>query len=219
MKGQMLWTEQQIGHHRLFYLDHGLLISNKDAMIWQISMHVIQTECVFIEFLIETICDILFLKLMNRPRVRERTFVTDAMFHPMKDALDLVKSYGDEVPEQLLFKLQELPHTWETLKKQCDLVRQNVAPLKAAEVNGIRKRCTRFDTRQQAYRDKFKGYSFFNFDTELPYWRMEKVSKRLKNLEDEEYDLQTSAELFEINIPDFKFLKICRRELRMLKEF
>ena len=57
--------------------------------------------------------------------------------------------------------LQELPERWETLKKQCDLVRQHLAPLKAFEVTAIRKRSVRFDVQQAAYRDKFRTYSFF----------------------------------------------------------
>ena len=57
--------------------------------------------------------------------------------------------------------LQELPEQWESLKKQCDLIRQHVAPLKASEVSAIRKKCVKFETRQAIYREKFKKYSFF----------------------------------------------------------
>jgi hypothetical protein len=54
-----------------------------------------------------------------------------------------------------------LPERWETLKKQCDLVRQQLAPVKAIEVDGIKKRIVRFDSQQLAYRQKFRSYSFF----------------------------------------------------------
>ena len=61
----------------------------------------------------------------------------------------------------LLFVVQELPERWEGLKKQCDLVRQQLAPLKANEVTAIKKKIGRFETQQSIYREKFKNYSFF----------------------------------------------------------
>ncbi|KAK7067107.1 hypothetical protein SK128_011277 [Halocaridina rubra] len=150
--------------------------------------------------------------------VRDRTFATDAMFEPLKATIALVKQYGDDLPETMHLKLQELPEQWESLKKQCDLMRQHVAPLKANEVSGIKKKCLKFETRQTIYREKFKKYSFFNFDCELPYWRIERVDGRMKQLETEMNRLQESAILFEVNIPDFKHMKMSRKELRMLKQ-
>lgn len=40
---------------------------------------------------------------------------------------------------------------------------------------------------------------------------------RLQRLEEEMHQLQDSAVLFEVVIPEFKFMKACRKELRMLK--
>lgn len=40
---------------------------------------------------------------------------------------------------------------------------------------------------------------------------------RLQRLEEEMHQLQDSAVLFEVVIPEFKYMKACRKELRMLK--
>lgn len=40
---------------------------------------------------------------------------------------------------------------------------------------------------------------------------------RLQRLEEEMHQLQESAVLFEVVIPEFKYMKACRKELRMLK--
>lgn len=40
---------------------------------------------------------------------------------------------------------------------------------------------------------------------------------RLQRLEEEMHQLQDSAVLFEVVIPEFKHMKACRKELRMLK--
>nr|XP_027209167.1 dynein beta chain, ciliary-like [Penaeus vannamei] len=151
-------------------------------------------------------------------RVRDRVHTTDAMFEPLKAIIALVQQYGDDLPETMHLKLQELPEQWESLKKQCDLIRQHVAPLKANEVSVIRKKCIKFETRQNIYREKFKKYSFFNYDCELPYWRLERVNARVTRLEEEMHMLQESAMLFEVVIPEFKHMKSCRKELRLLKQ-
>ncbi|MPC52197.1 Dynein beta chain, ciliary [Portunus trituberculatus] len=162
--------------------------------------------------------DILVSIMGHLVGVRERIHSTDAMFEPLKATIALVKQYGDDLPETMHLKLQELPEQWESLKKQCDLIRQHVAPLKASEVSAIRKKCIKFETRQAVYREKFKKYSFFNFSCELPYWRLERVNMRLQRLEEEMHQLQDSAVLFEVVIPEFKYMKACRKELRMLKQ-
>lgn len=46
---------------------------------------------------------------------------------------------------------------------------------------------------------------------------MSRVDKEMLHLEDEMKSIQESGSLFEVNIPEFKLLKQCRKELRMLK--
>ncbi|XP_076032504.1 dynein heavy chain at 93AB [Oratosquilla oratoria] len=149
--------------------------------------------------------------------VRDRLHATDALFDPLRATISLVKEYGEDLPETMHLKLQELPEQWEALKKQCDLVRQHVAPLKASEAASIRKRCIKFEGRQITYREKFKKYSFFNYDCYFPYWRLERVHERFLKLEEEMTQLQESATLFEVVLSDFKQIKVCRKELRLLK--
>ncbi|KAL7641749.1 UNVERIFIED_CONTAM: hypothetical protein RMT77_007623 [Armadillidium vulgare] len=72
--------------------------------------------------------------------VRDRLRATDAMFEPLKQTIALVQQYEEDLPEAMHLKLQELPERWETLKKQCDLARQNVAPLKANEITESERR-------------------------------------------------------------------------------
>lgn len=46
---------------------------------------------------------------------------------------------------------------------------------------------------------------------------MSRVDMEMLNLEDEMKGIQESGSLFEVNVPEFKLLKQCRKELRMLK--
>lgn len=46
---------------------------------------------------------------------------------------------------------------------------------------------------------------------------MSKVDQELLHLENEMKSIQESGSLFEVTVPEFKLLKQCRKELRMLK--
>uniref|UniRef100_A0A8C9JNR1 Dynein axonemal heavy chain 17 n=1 Tax=Panthera tigris altaica TaxID=74533 RepID=A0A8C9JNR1_PANTA len=68
-------------------------------------------------------------------KVKERQVATDNMFEPLKQTIELLKTYGEEMPEETHVKLQELPEQWTNTKKLAIQVKQNVAPLQANEVN------------------------------------------------------------------------------------
>lgn len=46
---------------------------------------------------------------------------------------------------------------------------------------------------------------------------MSRVDYEILQLEEEMKNIQESGSLFEVNVPEFKLLKQCRKELRMLK--
>ncbi|KAK6645275.1 hypothetical protein RUM43_001551 [Polyplax serrata] len=153
--------------------------------------------------------------LMN---VKERQVATDDMFEPIKLTIELLKSYDQELPEEVNVFLQELPEQWENTKKIATIVKQQVAPLQAGEVSCIRKRIQAFDVTQNQYRDNFKKYTFMRYDCDKPYELMDKTHLEMKVFEDEMKKIQESASLFEVNVPEFKPIKQCRKEMKMLKQ-
>lgn len=58
---------------------------------------------------------------------------------------------------------------------------------------------------------------FFRYDCEDPYEVMSRVDFEMLHLEEEMRGIQESGSLFEVNVPEFKLLKQCRKELKMLK--
>jgi len=135
--------------------------------------------------------------------------------------------------------LQELPEQWNNTKKIALNVKQLVAPLQAAEVMNIRRKITVFDNRQFHYRDRFKKLRFFKcvfviclvfsafmhyrilnferFECADPYELIQEAHEDVSKYESDMTKIQESASLFEVNMPEFKPLKSCRRELKMLK--
>lgn len=152
--------------------------------------------------------------LMN---VKERAISTDEMFEPMQETIDLLKYYDQDIPEEVNVLLQELPEQWANTKKIALTVKQQVAPLQAIEVVSIRNRIMNFDAHVNFFREVFKNYDFFKYDCKEPFILMDRVNGDIERLEGVMRDIQSSGSLFEVNVPEFKILKQCRKELKMLK--
>lgn len=152
--------------------------------------------------------------LMN---VKDRTVSTDEMFEPMQETIDLLKYYDQDIPEEVNVLLQELPEQWANTKKIALTVKQQVAPLQAIEVVSIRNRIMNFDAHVNFFREVFKNYDFFKYDCNEPFILMDRINGDIERLEGVMRDIQSSGSLFEVNVPEFKILKQCRKELKMLK--
>ncbi|CAL8088370.1 unnamed protein product [Calicophoron daubneyi] len=149
--------------------------------------------------------------------VKDRQVATDEMFEPLKQTIELLKTYSQEMPEEVYQLLEELPEKWNNTKKQAILMKQTVAPLQNNEVANIRRKCAGFDVKQHTFREEFRKIAAFQYSCETSYQIMDKYHRNLHELETSMQTLLTSAALFEVNVPDFKQLKQCRKELRLLK--
>ncbi|PSN39336.1 Dynein beta chain [Blattella germanica] len=140
--------------------------------------------------------------------------IAEICFKPHKEVTCII--YGFVYHKELCF-YQELPEKWNNTKKIAVTVKQNVAPLMANEANLIRKRLTYFDLRQAQYRDTFRKSPLFKFSCDSVYPTLDKTNESITAFEKEMAELQEQSSLFDVNVPDFKQLKICRKEIKMLK--
>ncbi|KGL87447.1 Dynein heavy chain 9, axonemal, partial [Charadrius vociferus] len=150
--------------------------------------------------------------------VKERHSVTDAMFEPLKQTIELLKTYEQQLPEEVYRQLEELPEKWNNIKKLAIAVKQHVAPLQANEMTVLRKSCAAFDVEQHRFRERFRKEAPFRFDTEKPYQLLDAKHIEIKQMESAMTSIYESAGLFEVMVPDYKQLKQCRKELCLLKE-
>uniref|UniRef100_A0A5G2QUI5 Dynein axonemal heavy chain 17 n=1 Tax=Sus scrofa TaxID=9823 RepID=A0A5G2QUI5_PIG len=151
-------------------------------------------------------------------KVKERQSATDSMFEPLKQTIELLKSYGEEMPEETHLKLQELPEQWTHTKKLAIQVKQNVAPLQANEVSILRRKCQQFELKQHEFREKFRQEAPFSFSDPEPYRSLDKQQRSIAAMEGVMEALCKSGSLFEVTVPDYKQLKACHKEVRLLKE-
>uniref|UniRef100_A0A8B9HTP5 Dynein, axonemal, heavy chain 9 n=1 Tax=Astyanax mexicanus TaxID=7994 RepID=A0A8B9HTP5_ASTMX len=150
--------------------------------------------------------------------VKERQGATDEMFEPLQHTIDLLKTYEQELPDVVYKQLEELPEKWINMKKQAVVVKQHVAPLQASEVANLRRKCATFDVEQFKFREHFRKNGPFRFDSVNPYEMLDTTHKQIQEMESIMAKLIESAGLFEVNIPDYKQLKQCRKEVSILKE-
>ncbi|NXO27701.1 DYH9 protein, partial [Cisticola juncidis] len=150
--------------------------------------------------------------------VKERCRATDAMFEPLKETIELLRAYEQQLPQEVHQQLEELPEKWGQLKKLAEAVKQQVSPLQAGEVTALRQSCAAFDARQQRLRERFGREAPFRFDTEKPYQLLDAKHMEIKQMESAMTSIYESAGLFEVTVPEYKQLKQCRKELCLLKE-
>lgn len=153
----------------------------------------------------------------NLLNVRGRSSTTDEMFEPLKQTIDLLKIYDHEMSEEVHQQLQELPEQWNNVKKQGVMVKQQVAPLQANEVAIIRRKCTSFDVKQHEFRECFRKEAPFKAISTGVYGNLDEMHVKIVVMEVEMKQLADSASLFEVNMPEFKQLKQCRKEVKLLK--
>ncbi|KAH0621502.1 hypothetical protein JD844_022872 [Phrynosoma platyrhinos] len=148
--------------------------------------------------------------------IRDRQSTGD-IFKPLKSTAELLRSYGQQLPEHIYVALEELPEKWKNLKKIAFTVKHEVAPLQSNEVSVIRRKCVLFEVKQQEFRNRFKNEVIFRFDAEDPYTSMDKTHKDIAKLEAEMNKLQETANLFEVSVPEYRQLKQCRTDIILAK--
>uniref|UniRef100_A0A671VQ30 Dynein axonemal heavy chain 17 n=1 Tax=Sparus aurata TaxID=8175 RepID=A0A671VQ30_SPAAU len=150
--------------------------------------------------------------------MKERQNTTDAMFEPLQQTIALLKVYEQELPDVVYKQLEELPEKWNNVRKQAVLVKQQVAPLQAIEVAGLRRKCASFDVEQHTFREHFRNNGPFRFDSESPYQMLDAFQRQIREREAVMASLVESARLFEVTVSEYKQLRQCRREVGLLKE-
>ncbi|XP_030605544.1 dynein heavy chain 11, axonemal [Archocentrus centrarchus] len=150
--------------------------------------------------------------------VKDRKNTTDEMFEPLRETVSLLEQYGVTIPDQIYWQMEELPEKWGGAKKLALKVRHEVAPMKNAEVMVLRRQCMDFEVKQTQFREMFRAMAPFNYNAVNPYISLEKSEKAIRDVERDVAELQEAANLFDVTIPDYRDIKLCRREITVLKE-
>ncbi|XP_034468683.1 dynein heavy chain 11, axonemal isoform X3 [Hippoglossus hippoglossus] len=149
--------------------------------------------------------------------IRDRQISNEQHFKPLKSTAELLKTYGQQLPESVYSQLEDLPEKWKSLRKIAFAVKHEVAPLQSNEVSVIRRKCVRFEVKQQQFREEFRTESIFKIAVEEPYKLIDKSNRAVALMEAEMKKLQDTADLFEVSFPDYKQLRRCRSDIILVK--
>ncbi|KAJ3023806.1 hypothetical protein HKX48_000940 [Thoreauomyces humboldtii] len=151
--------------------------------------------------------------------IKQRTGTIDGMFEPLRKTINFLRQFGVEMPEETHKLLNDLPEQWSDVKKLSMSVKDQAAPLQAREVDVLQQKCNKFETRNHNFREEFRKKAPFKFDigAEKAYDVVDTVHMDVLSMENEAKALKTSCELFELNVPTYRQLSDCRRDIGMLK--
>ncbi|KAL2297572.1 hypothetical protein Nmel_016116 [Mimus melanotis] len=121
--------------------------------------------------------------------VKERHSATDAMFEPLRETIELLRTYEQQLPEEVHQQLEVEP-----LLPASSAIGAPAFSCRSCQRSGAR------------------------FDTEKPYQVLDAKHMEIKQMESAMTSICESAGLFEVMVPEYKQLKQCRKELCLLKE-
>ncbi|KAJ3083362.1 hypothetical protein HDU99_010537, partial [Rhizoclosmatium hyalinum] len=151
--------------------------------------------------------------------VKHRMANIDAMFEPLRKTINLLRNFGVEMPDEIHKLLADLPEEWSDVTKRSVAIKDLVAPLQAKEVDVLQQKCNRFESKNHQFREDFRKKAPFRFEIgpERAYDLIDSSHMDVSAMEGEAQGIKTSCELFELNVPNYKQLIDCRRDIGMLK--
>ncbi|KAI9353687.1 dynein heavy chain and region D6 of dynein motor-domain-containing protein [Obelidium mucronatum] len=151
--------------------------------------------------------------------VKHRMANIDAMFEPLRKTINLLRNFNVEMPDEIHKLLADLPEEWSDVTKRSVAIKDLVAPLQAREVDVLQQKCNRFESKNHQFREDFRKKAPFKFEIgpERAYELIDQSHMDVSAMEGEAQGIKTSCELFELNVPNYKQLIDCRRDVGMLK--
>lgn len=151
-------------------------------------------------------------------QVEQRTLETDSMFEPLKNEVELLKKFNEELEPNINTQFADLPEKWNKTKKAALLMTQTIAPVQIHQVDLIRKRVTLLEIRIICFRSKFKEIEFFDAQCTDAYKFIDTTNRYIKELERQAQELRGSVTLFSVEPPDCLPVEKCRKETKLLKQ-
>jgi len=102
--------------------------------------------------------------------VRKRMEVTQAMFEPLKETVQLLKNHGVDIAstevsgKDVQDYLEEAPMAWDSLVKKSFKKKEEILPLQMIEVESLKEEIDDFDTSVRDFRQQFKREAPYNFE-------------------------------------------------------
>ncbi|NXP52612.1 DYH17 protein, partial [Heliornis fulica] len=159
--------------------------------------------------------DGLVMVMGHLTRVKERQVATDGMFKPLRETVALLSTYGEKMPEEIHLQLHVSRGPGE---EAADSQQLGEAPTALLTCWVPPEPCSPTQVRQQTFWETFREMAPFSYADPDPYTSLGRQQKCIADMESDLAALSTSAGLFEVSVPEYKQLRACHQEIRLLKE-
>eukprot|EP00041_Stephanoeca_diplocostata_P039521 m.1633795 g.1633795 ORF g.1633795 m.1633795 type:complete len:4492 (+) comp25411_c0_seq1:204-13679(+) len=149
--------------------------------------------------------------------VSDRDAHSSDMFGPLNETVELLSAYEVELPDEILGKLSQLPDKWSKTKRLASQVTSDCAPAQADETVKLRRKANQFDVKNFEFREDFLKRAPLRFDSENPYARIDAHYAEYMDMQAEMMALEERSTLFKVQLPEYKQVRACGRELVYLK--
>jgi len=145
------------------------------------------------------------------------------LMEPVNAVMGILKRHhaiSEADMERLEEMRKEAPQAWnETYKKSLNR-REKLSELQDQEAGKIKDDTSAFEGRVQKFRQQFMQIASFQFGLAIDeaYDNLDQWDYNLRETEEAAHQLRELQELFDLNPSDFKELKDCRSDLKMLKQ-
>ena len=151
--------------------------------------------------------------------VRLRTDLVANLFDPLRAKVQLLKKYGVVVSADYIEMLDDAPHRWRDCTRITYNAREQLAPLQALQAEKIKETAAEFGHKVVDFSNEFKEDAPFKYEVgEKCYQRLDEWNTKVDEVEHKAKSLQERQGLFDVNKENWKEIKVCRDQLKLLKK-
>ncbi|XP_052060514.1 uncharacterized protein LOC127700861 isoform X4 [Mytilus californianus] len=162
-----------------------------------------------------------FMKMMRLfNEVSAQQSEMDGKFTEMRRTVQLLKKYGQKLPDKTQQLFTAAPGRWNNLKTKVSLAKQRLGPRIQEESVRITQDLEAFGYRVNTLAKELENSDVYNRECNIDeaWVIIDKFSKKLTVLENEAQDLIELQELLETSVVNFAIIPQCRHELNNLKQ-
>eukprot|EP00667_Euglena_gracilis_P000150 EG_transcript_150 len=154
---------------------------------------------------------------------KKRHTSTMELMEPLSAVMAMLRRHN-AVSEEDLERLEEMrkdaPQAWNEVYRTSLNKRESLSKIQDTEAAKIKEDTVRFDKKVAQFRSTFMQIPTFSFDLVLEdaYQDLDLWDRNLEKVETDAQELRELQELFDLHPSDFKELKDCRADLKMLKQ-
>jgi dynein heavy chain len=151
--------------------------------------------------------------------VRLRADLVTGMFEPLRAKVQLLKKYGVIISQDFIEMMDDAPHGWNVTTRITYNSREQLAPLQSLQAEKIKEQAEEFGHKVVEFRADFKEEAPFNYSVgEDCYKKVDEWNTKIDQIENAAKSLQERQGLFDVNKENWKEIKVCRDELKLLKK-